>query len=71
LEVARSRLRETFYLAQGPHRLTAASRALFLGAEPGKFDMPFFPGFFSRLGLCAADELQQTTSSPAEIDIIA
>jgi hypothetical protein len=32
--------------------------------------MPLFPGFFARVSLRAADKLQQTTSSPSEIDII-
>ena len=50
--------------------LATVSRAFFLRAEPGKFDVPLFPGFFARLSLRAADKLQQTTSSPTEIDII-
>ena len=50
--------------------LATASRAFFLGGEPGKFDVPLFPGFFARLSLGAADKLQQATSSPGEIDII-
>src|SRR5262249_42801007 len=51
--------------------LATASRAFFLGGEPRKVDLPLFPRFFSCLSLPAADQLQQTTSSPAEIDIVA
>jgi hypothetical protein len=41
-----------------------------LGCEAGKFDVPFFPRFFAGLGLGAADQLKQTTSSPADVKII-
>jgi hypothetical protein len=37
----------------------------------GKFDVTLLPGFFSRLSLRATDKLQQTTSSPGDIDIVA
>jgi hypothetical protein len=47
------------------------SRAFFLGGESGKLDMTLFPRFFARLSLRAADKLQQTTSPPDELDIVA
>jgi hypothetical protein len=70
LAVATSRLLETYVLRTRAHWLFTASLTFFLGAEPGKFDVPLFPRFFARLSLRATDKLQQTTSPPTEIDII-
>jgi hypothetical protein len=47
------------------HQLATASRAFFLGGEPGKVDLPLLPGFFACLSLRSTDKLQQTASSPA------
>src|SRR5213080_3206798 len=46
--------------------LATASRAFFLGGEPGKFERPLSPGFLARLGLRPADQLKETTSAPAK-----
>src|SRR5204862_1385000 len=51
--------------------VSPAYRAFLLGGESREVDAPLFPRFFARLSLRAADQLQQTTSSPVEIDIIA
>ena len=72
LAVATLRLFETrVFQTRGAYRLVTVSRAFFLRGKSRKFDVTFFPGFFTRLSLRAADKLEQTTSSPDEIDVVA
>jgi hypothetical protein len=51
--------------------LAPAHCSFFLRSDTGKFHTPFFPGFLARLRLRTADQLKETTSVPANIDIIA
>src|SRR6266545_3136745 len=57
-------------IAHPRNRLLAAS-ALFLRTERSKLHATFLPGFLTGLSLRAADELEQTTSASAKIDVVA